>query len=146
MFDTLKESLKKKREEDAKAETLRHQQRDAEDRAKLEHERKIAGIRVITGDVRYRYVILDTLRVFTHYAAQAGEPYDPTAATTHATRQMQELAYAAGADAVIHAQYQILRYTSARRNYIDVPSYETHLFGTAIKIMGPPKEWEEESN
>jgi uncharacterized protein YbjQ (UPF0145 family) len=152
MFDSLKDSLKKANEERAKLreEELRKQksrerQRETEERIAEDRERKIQSVRVITGDVRYRYAILDTLRVFAHYIAEPGEAYDPTAATQQATRQMQELAFAAGADAVIHAQYQILRYTATRRNYADVPVYEAHLFGTAIKIMGPPSDWDDEA-
>lgn len=150
MFDSLKENLKraneeraKQREEEQRQEKLRQAQQQAEARAHDERERKIASIRVITGDVRYRYAIIDTLRVFAHYTAEPNETYDPTQATRQATRDMQELAFAAGADAVIHAQYQIIRYVTTRRNYSDVPVYETHLFGTAIKIMGPPKDWDE---
>lgn len=149
MFDSIKENLRKAneernraREEQERKERLRQQQAEQGAKAKEERERKIATIRVITGEVKYRYAILDTLRVFAHYTAEPGQPYDPTASSVQATRMMQELAFAAGADAVIHAQYQIVRYTTTRRNYADVPVYETHLFGTAIKIMGPPADWE----
>lgn len=151
MFDNLKEQLKKANEERARAreeeerkQRLREKQRETEQRLAEERERKIQNLRIITGDVRYRYAVIDTLRVFAHYSAEPNESYDPTAATQKAMRQMQELAFAAGADAVIHAQYQILRYTTTRRGYSDVPVYEAHLFGTAIKIMGPPPEWDAE--
>lgn len=151
MFDSIKENLRKVNEERAKAreeqerrDRAKQQQDSANARLKEERERKIATIRVITGDVKYRYAILDTLRVFSHYTAEPGQPYDPTASSQQATRMMQELAYSTGADAVIHAQYQIVRYTTNRRNYADVPVYETHLFGTAIKVMGPPTDWEDD--
>lgn len=150
MFDNIKENMRKaaedrakQREEQERAENFRRAQQGAEERIRAERERKIASIRVITGQVKYRYVILDTLRVFSIYTAEPGQPYDPTASTLQAMRQMQELAFQTGADAVIHAQYQILRYTTTRRNYQDVPVYETHLFGTAVKIMGPPSDWVE---
>lgn len=153
MFDALKESLKranedreKKREEELRQEKLRQARLSAEERARDERERKIASIRIITGDVRYSYVVVDTLRVFAHYMAEPGEAYDPTASTNRAMRDMQELAFAAGADAVIHAQYQILRYTTTRRTYTDVPVYETHLFGTAVKIVGPPRDWDDSAS
>lgn len=149
MFENIRENLRKaaeerskKQEEDAREEAKRRSTADAEARQKAERERKIAGIRVITGDVKYRYAILDTLRVYAHYVSEPGQPYDPTASTQQATRMMQELAYTTGADAVIHAQYQVIRYATTRRGYQDVPAYETHLFGTAIKIMGPPVDWE----
>ncbi|MDX1922645.1 MAG: hypothetical protein SFW65_05920 [Alphaproteobacteria bacterium] len=150
MFDSIKENLRKVNEERAKAreeqerkDRAKQQQESINARLKEERERKIATIRVITGDVKYRYAILDTLRVFSHYTAEPGQPYDPTASSQQATRMMQELAFSTGADAVIHAQYQIVRYTTNRRNYADVPVYETHLFGTAIKVMGPPTDWED---
>ncbi len=149
MFDSIKENLRKANEERAKAreeqdrrDRAKQQQDNVNARLKEERERKIATIRVITGDVKYRYAILDTLRVFSHYTAEPGQPYDPTASSQQATRMMQELAFSTGADAVIHAQYQIVRYTTNRRNYADVPVYETHLFGTAIKVMGPPTDWD----
>ena len=151
MFDSIKENLRKVNEERARAKAeqdrkdrAKQQQAEMGAKAKEERERKISTIRVITGEVKYRYAILDTLRVFAHYTAEPGQPYDPTASSQQATRMMQELAYSAGADAVIHAQYQIVRYTTQRRNYADVPVYETHLFGTAIKVMGPPSDWDEE--
>lgn len=142
MFDSIKENLKKSAEDRARARAQRDAEAASQQQERAERERRIAAVRVITGDVKYRYAILDTLRVYAHYAAEPGEPYDPTACSQQATKLMQELAYATGADAVIHAQYHILRYTSTRRGYADVPSYETHLFGTAIKIMGPPLDWE----
>ncbi|HVY12886.1 MAG TPA: hypothetical protein VHB73_04910 [Alphaproteobacteria bacterium] len=148
VFTSIRESLKrrqeeraKKREEDLRAELLRQEQAAQRARMDAENERHIASIRVITGEVKYQYVVIDTLRVFAHYVAEPGASYDPTAATTRATRLMQELAHSAGADAVIHAQYQILRYTTRRAQYAEVPVYEAHLFGTAIKIMGPPQDW-----
>ncbi len=150
MFDSIKENLRKVNEERARArenqerkERARQQQTEMNAKARDERERKIASIRVITGDVKYRYAILDTLRVFSHYTAEPGQPYDPTASSAQATRMMQELAFSAGADAVIHAQYQIVRYTTQRRSFADVPVYETHLFGTAIKVMGPPSDWDD---
>jgi uncharacterized protein YbjQ (UPF0145 family) len=149
VFDAIKESLKRaaaerarNREEAQRAERGRQEQAQHQARMNAEKERQVASIRVITGEVKYRYAIIDTLRVFAHYVAEAGEPYDPTASTVRATRMMQELAHSAGADAVIHAQYQIIRSTATRQGYADVPAYETHLFGTAVKIIGPPSDWD----
>ena len=92
VFDAIRDSLRraaaereKNREEAAKAERSRQQQADARARAEAEKERQIAAIRVITGEVKYRYAIIDTLRVFAHYVAEPGEPYDPTASTIRAT-------------------------------------------------------------
>jgi hypothetical protein len=151
MFDNIKENLRRATEERAKAKAeadrkarQRESEAAADARVQEARERKINTIRIITGDVKYRYAILDTLRVYAHYMAEPGQAYDPTASSVQATRLMQELAYSTGADAVIHAQYQIIRYTTSRRNYVDVPVYETHLFGTAVKIIGPPQDWDEE--
>ena len=148
MFESIKETLKKTSEDRAKSKEEADRaarRRDAEEAAKARaaaaREAKIASIRVITGEVKYPYAILDTLRTYAHYMAEPGQSYDPTISSSQATRMMQELAFNAGADAVIHAQYNIVRYTTARRGYVDVPVYETHLFGTAIKIMGPPVDW-----
>jgi uncharacterized protein YbjQ (UPF0145 family) len=143
MFDSLKEGLKRAAEERNRAREETERRTREANYAKEGAERKIASIRVITGEVKYRYVILDTLRVFAQYVAEPGAPYDPTASSQKATRLMQELAYSTGADAVIHAQYQILRHDTVRKGYSNVPVYETHLFGTAVKIMGPPADWEE---
>ncbi len=141
MFDSIKENMKRAADERAKKQAEEQRQQARAQAQAQATEQKIASIRVITGDVRYQYVIIDTLRAFSHYVAEPGEPYDPTAATQMVTRQMQELAVAVGADAVIHAQYQIVRYYVQRRGYNDVPAYEAHLFGTAIRIVGPPPEW-----
>jgi hypothetical protein len=149
VFDAIRDSLKraaaereKSREESQKAERTRQEQQATRQRMDAEKERQIASIRIITGEVKYRYAIIDTLRVFAHYSAEPNEPYDPTASTVKAMRMMQEMAHAAGADAVIHSQYQIIRSAIRRAGYADVPAYETHLFGTAIKILGPPSDWE----
>ena len=56
---------------------------------------------------------------------------------------MQELAFSIGADAIIHAQYQVLRYTVQQRQMMFMPVYETHIFGTAIKVLGPPQDWKD---
>jgi uncharacterized protein YbjQ (UPF0145 family) len=153
MFESLKEGLKRAAEENKRAREeserlarAKKAQLEAEAAAASARERKITGIRIITGEVKYRYAILDTLRVFAQYIAEPGEPYDPTASSAKATRLMQELAYSSGADAVIHAQYQIVRYSTSTQGYTNVPVYETHLFGTAVKIIGPPADWEEEKS
>ncbi len=148
MFDGINEQLRKMRDARAQAkaqEALREQQRLHESeqmrRAEQERQKRIHSIRIITGEVRYRYAILDTLRAFAVYQAEPGQPINPTEATLRASRTLQEQAVAVGADAVIHAQYNIVRYTIPRGKYADIPVYEAHVFGTAIKILGPPVDW-----
>ncbi len=150
VFDAIRESLRRAREEherqqteNRKAERSRQEEAARQARLDAEKERRLGAIRVITGDVKYRYAIIDTLRVYAHYTAEPGEAYDPTASTVRATRLMQELAHAAGCDAVIHAQYHISRSPVRRPGYPDSPMYETHLFGTGVKILGPPADWDQ---
>lgn len=111
-------------------------------RAAYEREQRIATVRVITGDLKHRYIIVDTLRGFGLYTAQPGRDYDPTEATRRALYHLQTQAHDIGADAVIHARYEILRYAEPRQlRQAPVPTYEVHAFGTAVKVVGPPADW-----
>ena len=151
MFDAVRDffrqsaDARQKRQDDhVRREQARHQDAERRKRAEQERQRRIQGIRVITGEIRYRYAILETVRAHGFYLAEPGQPYHPTEATERAIRSLQEQAFALGADAVIHAQYQILRYTLERRQFQHTPAYEAHAFGTAVKILGPPPDWPEQ--
>lgn len=148
MFEDMKEKMRRAKEAKEQA---RHQ-RDRMEReyqseaaraqaAEEERERRIRSIRIISGDVKYRYVVLDTLRTVGYAEFSGNRLIDPDEATRNAMQQMQDLAFSLGADVVIHAQFQVLRYTIQQRQMIYVPVYETHLFGTAVKVMGPPTDW-----
>ena len=148
IFERFKEAARRAKEERERKkaeqqETERQRQREAEAlrRAEFERQRKISNIRVITGDVKYRYAIMDTVRSWTVYVPEGNAPYDPTEGVGRAIRYLQEQAIRHGADAVIHAQFEILRYTTQRGKYHNVPCYEVYAFGTAIKIVGPPQDW-----
>lgn len=109
-----------------------------------EREQKIEAMRVLTGDLKHRYAVVETLQGFGHYVAPADAEYDPMEATRRAAYHLKAQAVDLGADAVIHAQYQIVRYTENRgARYIPLPVYEVHVFGTAIRIVGLPTDWEE---
>lgn len=130
----------------ARASTERQRAYEAQQqrRAAQDREARIADVRVITGELKHRYVIVDTLTGFGHYAAEPGRDYDPTEATRRATYNLQQQAVALGADAVIHARYEILRYAEPRGGVgrlVPLPSYEVHAFGTAVRIVGPPADW-----
>jgi uncharacterized protein YbjQ (UPF0145 family) len=153
MLDSLKEKMRRTREEREKArrdQDRKHQARQAEaQRAEAmaeERDRRIHAIRVITGEVKYRYAILDTIRTVGYCEVLGNQPIDPEEATRRAVAQLQDIAFRIGADAVIHAQYHIVRYTIQRRQMLFTPVYETHVFGTAIKVLGPPEDWEKDSN
>jgi hypothetical protein len=153
MFETMKEKVRqaqqerdKLRREQLRAEKLQ-QEEDA--RAKAlddEREHRIRAIRVITGEVKYRYAVLEVLRTIGYAEFEGKQLIDPDAATRRAIEQIQDLAFSIGADAVIQAQYQILRYTVQHQHTIVTPVYETHLFGTAIKLIGPPPDWQKPDN
>lgn len=128
---------------------------EAERRAREENQRKqdderrrmddamrnrIAGVRVITGDIRYKYAIMNTIRAWAYLPCPPGEGLDPHKATDLAIYNLQREAARIGADAVIHAQFHILRYEVPTRDSI-MPAYETHAFGTAVKILAPPDDW-----
>lgn len=149
MLGSMKDKMRKAREERDRQRTERERaeraaQEDAARSAALEEEReqRILGIRIITGEVKYRYAVLDTIRTIGYAEFGGNQLIDPDQATQRAIRQMQELAFSIGADAIIHAQYQILRYTVQQRQMLFMPVYETHIFGTAIKVLGPPQDWE----
>lgn len=120
-------------------------QRQYEERLRAEaiEERleRIDAVRVFTGELKHRYVLVDTLRGYGLYEAPASGEYDPVEATRRATYSMQVQAADLFADAVIHAQYQIIRYTQQHGGRF-LPAYEVHAFGTAVRIVGPPADLE----
>jgi hypothetical protein len=149
MFDSMKEKLRKAQEQ---RERLRREQERAEQKKREqarrahemdeERERRIRALRIIPGEVKYRYAVLDTVRSIGYAEFDDNQLIDPGEATKRAVALLQDLAFSKGADAVIHAQYQVLRYTIQQRHMVFMPVYETHIFGTAIKVLGPPQDWE----
>jgi uncharacterized protein YbjQ (UPF0145 family) len=149
MLGSMKDRMRKAQEarEKARQEQMRAEQaqRDEAAQARImeeERERRLRAIRIIPGEVKYRYAILDTIRTIGYAEFSGNQLIDPDESTQRAIAQMQELAFSIGADAVIHAQFQVIRYTIQQRQMMSVPAYETHIFGTAIKIFGPPGDWE----
>ena len=149
MLESLKEKMRRSRENRDKMRReheRRNQARNAEaHRAEAmaeERDRRVHAIRIITGEVKYRYAILDTIRAVGYYETMGNELIDPEEATRRAVENLQNEAFRMGADAVIHAQYHVLRYSIQRRQMLFTPVYETHVFGTAIKVLGPPDDWE----
>ncbi len=149
MLGSMKDKMRKAREEreKARAEYERAERTKQEEAARAqameaEREQQVRGIRIISGEVKYRYAVLDTVRTIGYAEFGGNQLIDPDEATRRAIEQMQELAFSIGADAIIHAQYQVLRYTVQQRQMLYVPVYETHIFGTAIKVLGPPEDWE----
>jgi uncharacterized protein YbjQ (UPF0145 family) len=124
----------------ARQERERAQQAEQERKGEQERARRIRSIRVITGDVKYRYAIVDTVRAVGYYELEQHGVLLPDEATDRAIKQLQEKAFAVGADAVIHAVFHIMRYAVQRSRMHLVPAYEVHVFGTAIKVLGPPEE------
>lgn len=116
-------------------------QREYEERQRAEaveaRQARIESIRVFTGELKHRYVVVDTLRGFGHYVAPLNEEYDPLEATRRASLSLQQQAADLFADAVIHARFEILRYNHAHGQRL-VPVYEVHAFGTAVRIVGAP--------
>lgn len=142
MFEKWKEQAEQKRREREQAERMRaFQRKQAEEEARLREQRK-KSVRIITGDLKHKYAIIDTVRAIGYQELNGGQ-IDPHAATTMANEFMQEAAVKLNADAIIHATYQILRYTQAGRNGTIIPVYESHAFGTLVKILGPPEDWED---
>jgi len=122
--------------ESAQRQRLYEQQR-AQEYAEA-RDRKIESVRILTGELKHRYVIVDALRGFGHYIAPEVGTYDPLEATRRATLHLQTQAADIDADAVIHARFEIIRYTENRgARYSSVPVYEVHAFGTAVRIVGP---------
>lgn len=103
---------------------------------------RIDAIRVFTGDLKHRYVVIDTLRGFGQYELPSSGDYDPTEATQRATYSLQVQAADMLADAVVHARFEVLRYTHQVQGRL-VPVYEVHAFGTAVRVVGPPADLEE---
>ncbi len=153
MLGSMKEKMRKAREERERIRTERERsaraaQEEAARAASMEQDREqlVRAIRIITGEVKYRYAVLDTIRTIGYAEFGGNQLIEPDQATQRAISQMQELAFSIGADAIIHAQYQILRYTVQQRQMLYMPVYETHIFGTAIKVLGPPQDWKDEDN
>ena len=149
MLDSLKERMRRAREEREKIRReqerkhrSRHEEAQRAEAMAEERDRRMHAIRIITGEVKYRYAILDTIRAMGYYEVTGNELIDPEEATRRAVAQLQDQAFRIGADAVIHAQYQVIRYSIQRRQMLFTPVYETHVFGTAIKVLGPPEDWE----
>jgi len=101
---------------------------------------RITAVRVITGDIKYKYAIMNTVRAWAYVPIPPGRGADPNQATDIAIYNVQREAARIGADAVIHAQFHILRYEVHMQEGV-VPAYEVHAFGTAVKITGAPEEW-----
>ena len=101
---------------------------------------RIAAIRVITGDIRYKYAIINTVRAWAYVPCPSGHAADPHQATDIAIYNLQREALRHNADAVIHAQFHILRYEVPVQDGM-MAAYETHAFGTAVKILGAPEDW-----
>lgn len=127
-----RDSVTRQRAYEAQQQRLRAQERETQ----------IAATRVITGELKHRYVLVDALRGFGVYIVDPGHDYDPTEVTRRATYDLQRQAVALGANAVIHARFEILRYSEDRQGR-PLPIYEAHAFGTAVRIVGPPSDWPE---
>ncbi len=143
MFSSMKEKMRKAKLERERAEQALRAEAARAQAMEDERERRLRAIRVISGEVKYRYAVLDVLRTVGYAEFGGNQLIDPDEATRRAISQMQDLAFSIGADAVIHAQFQVLRYALPQRNMMQMPVYETHLFGTAIKVLGPPEDWQE---
>ena len=102
---------------------------------------RIAAIRIITGDIRYKYAIINTVRAWAYIPCPPGRAADPHQATDVAIYNLQREALKHNADAVIHAQFHILRYEVPLQDGGYMAAYETHAFGTAVKILGAPEDW-----
>lgn len=126
-------------EKEAARESQRRQHAyEQQQRERMAHERqaRIDGIRVFTGELKHRYHVIETLRgIGIFFAPPQEAEYDPMEATRRAMYHLQEQAADLGADAVVHARYQILRYLQSTGQRA-VPVYEVHAFGTAVRIIG----------
>lgn len=135
MFDSASRA-----EKDAARESQRRQHAyEQQQRERMAHERqaRIDGIRVFTGELKHRYHVVETLRgIGIYYAPPQEAEYDPLEATRRAIYNLQEQAADLGADAVVHARYEILRYMQNTGQQRAVPVYEVHAFGTAVRIIG----------
>ncbi len=117
--------------------------RQEEERRRMDEAMKarINAVRVITGDIRYKYAIVNTVRAWAYVPCPPGMGADPHQATDIAIYNIQREALRVGADAVIHAQFHILRYEQPTKDGDIMAAYETHAFGTAVKILAPPDDW-----
>jgi|GEM_PF-1403336 len=117
--------------------------RQDEERRRMDEAMKarIAAIRIITGDIRYKYAIINTVRAWAYIPCPPGRAADPHQATDVAIYNLQREALKHNADAVIHAQFHILRYEVPLQDGGYMAAYETHAFGTAVKILGAPEDW-----
>lgn len=119
---------------------MREQERQERERQNAEMKARIAAIRVITGDIKYKYAIINTVRAWAYVPCPPDRAPEPHQATDIAIYNIQKEALRMGADAVIHAQFHILRYEVPIREGM-MSAYETHAFGTAVKILAPPDDW-----
>lgn len=118
------------------------QAKQNEERRRMDEAMKarIAAVRIITGDIRYKYAIINTVRAWAYLPCPPGRAADPHQATDIAIYNLQREAVRHQADAVIHAQFHILRYEVPTEDSY-MAAYETHAFGTAVKILGAPEDW-----
>jgi hypothetical protein len=118
------------------------QAKQNEERRRMDEAMKarIAAVRIITGDIRYKYAIINTVRAWAYVPCPPGRAPDPHQASDVAIYNLQREAVRQQADAVIHAQFHILRYEVPTEDGY-MAAYETHAFGTAVKILGAPEDW-----
>ncbi len=121
-------------------EEMRAQQEEERRRMDAAMKAQIAAVRVITGDIKYKYAIINAVRAWAYVPCMPGRGTDPHTATDIAIYNLQREALKQGADAVIHAQFHILRYEVPVEDDM-MSAYETHAFGTAVKILGAPEDW-----
>jgi Putative heavy-metal-binding len=134
------ENQRRAADERLRQQEYRAQQEDEKRRTNEEMKARIMAVRVITGDIRYKYAIMNTVRAWAYVPCPPGRGGDPNQATDIAIYNIQREAARMGADAVIHAQFHIMRY-EIRLQEGPAPAYEVHAFGTAVKITGAPEEW-----
>ncbi len=127
-------------------EQMRAQQDEERRRMNEQMKAQIAAVRVITGDIKYKYAIINTVRAWAYVPCFPGAGSDPHQASDIAIYNIQKEALRVGADAVIHAQFHILRYEQPMRDGQIMAAYETHAFGTAVKILAPPDDWRAEND
>ena len=119
-FDFLGKMGQTRRDAQAARESIKRQmdyEADQRARRSADEAARVASIRVLTGDLKHRYAIIEPLQGFGYYSAEHGRTYDPTEATRRAIHSLQRQAFAIGADAVIHAQFEIVRYLEQRGGF-----------------------------
>jgi hypothetical protein len=149
MFEKVRDFAKSFAAYEAERKARDNQRAQADDeRRRMDEAMKarIAGVRVITGDIRYKYAIVNTVRAWAYVPCPPGMGADPHQATDIAIYNIQREALRLGADAVIHAQFHILRYEQPTSDGGFMAAYETHAFGTAVKILGAPEDWKTENS